>query len=198
MRLIGLTGGIASGKSTIARMLAAKGAVVIDSDQLAREVVKPGEPAHAEVLERFGRDLAGSDGALDRARLGAIVFGDEAARRDLERITHPRIAELTRQRIADAIAHDAPVAVIDVPLLFERDRAGSFEGVLLVYAPEDVLLARAIERDGLDAAAARQRLRAQLPIEEKRTRATWVIDNTGSLADTERQVDRWWAEEIGP
>jgi dephospho-CoA kinase len=197
MRLMGLTGGVASGKSTVARMLADRGAVIIDSDELAREVVRPGEPAHAAILERFGREIAGPDGELDRARLGAIVFADEGARRDLERITHPRIAELSQQRLAEAIAHDAPVTVIDVPLLYEAHREEMFEGVLLVYAPEPVLLSRAIERDGLDAGAARQRMRAQLPIEEKRARATWVIDNSGSLEDTRHQVDDWWAEEIG-
>ena len=108
------------------------------------------------------------------------------------------VAGNSNPRLAEAIAHDAPVTVIDEPLLYEANREDMFEGVLLVYAPADVLLARAMQRDGLDAGAARQRLSAQLPIEEKRARATWVIDNSGTVEDTRQQVNAWWAEEIGP
>ena len=194
VRLIGLTGGIATGKSTVASLLAEHGATVVDSDELAREVVQRGQPALAEIAERFGPDVIAPDGSLDRAAMGAIVFADPEARRDLERITHPRIAELTQERIAAAAARDAGVVVVDVPLLFESKREDMFEGVLLVYAPEEVQIRRLIARDGLDEAAARQRLAAQLPIEEKRSRATWVIDNSGRLDETRRQVDRWWSD----
>jgi dephospho-CoA kinase len=192
MRLIGLTGGIATGKSTVARMLVAHGAIVIDADELAREVVRPGEPALREVAARFGDAVIRSDGSLDRDRLGAIVFADTAARRDLEQITHPRIAELTRDRVATALAGPAPLVAVDIPLLFENGRESMFEGVLLVYAPREVQLQRLRERNALDEEAAEQRLAAQMPIDEKRDRATWVIDNSDGLDATSRDVDTWW------
>jgi dephospho-CoA kinase len=197
MRLIGLTGGIATGKSTVARMLAERGATVIDADELARRVVEPGQPAYAAVVERFGAEVVKPDGTLDRGRLGAVVFADPNARRDLERITHTRIGELMQRRIADAFAHDAPVAVVDIPLLYEATRDDMFEGVLLVYAPRAEQLRRMVSRDGFSEAEATARLDAQLPIESKRNLATWVIDNGGDLRDTERQVAAWWGEEIG-
>jgi dephospho-CoA kinase len=196
MRLIGVTGGIATGKSTVDRMLEAHGAVVIDADELAREVVLAGEPALDEVAARFGRELILPDGTLDRTRLGAIVFADPDARRDLERITHPRILELMQERVAAALAGPAPLVAVDVPLLFENAREGMFEGVLLVYAPREVQLRRLHERNGLDESAALQRLAAQLPIDEKRARATWVIENTDGLEATQRAVDRWWETSV--
>jgi dephospho-CoA kinase len=196
MRLIGVTGGIATGKSTVDAMLAARGAVVIDADELAREVVRPGEPALAEVAGRFGQDMLQADGTLDRARLGAVVFADPDARRDLEGITHPRIAALTQGRVAAALAGTAPLVAVDIPLLYENGREPMFEGVLLVYAPEAVQLRRLRDRNGLDDAAAAQRLAAQLPIEEKRARATWVIDNSGDIEATARAVDRWWEATV--
>jgi dephospho-CoA kinase len=196
MRLIGVTGGIATGKSTVDAMLAARGAVVIDADELAREVVRPGEPALAEVAARFGQDMLQADGTLDRARLGAVVFADPDARRDLEGITHPRIAALTQGRVAAALAGTAPLVAVDIPLLYENGREPMFEGVLLVYAPEAVQLRRLRDRNGLDDAAAAQRLAAQLPIEEKRARATWVIDNSGDIEATARAVDRWWEATV--
>jgi dephospho-CoA kinase len=192
MRLIGLTGGIATGKSTVNGMLATHGAAVIDADELAREAVRPGEPTLERVAERFGAGIMQPDGSLDRARLGAIVFADPTARRDLEAITHPRILELMQERIAAAMAGDSPLVVVDIPLLFENGRETMFEGVLLVYAPADVQVRRLHERNHLDDAAARQRISAQLPIDEKRARATWVIDNGGDLDATQREVDAWW------
>ncbi|MBV9525134.1 MAG: dephospho-CoA kinase, partial [Candidatus Dormibacteraeota bacterium] len=190
------TGGIATGKSTVAAMLQRLGATVIDSDLLAREVVEPGRPGYDAVVRRFGEGMLNADGSLDRARLGALVFDDPDARRDLERITHARIAELMQQRIAEAFARDAPVVVVDIPLLYEAKREDMFEGVLLVYAPRDVQMRRMGERNGLSADDAAKRLEAQLPIDEKRERATWVIDNSAGAASTEEQVRRWWAEEI--
>jgi dephospho-CoA kinase len=198
MRLIGLTGGIATGKSTVARMLAARGATVIDADELAREVVRPGEPALNAIVERFGTDVLQADGTLDRPRLGVIVFADADARHDLDRITHPRIAELTRERIAAALDSEAPLVVVDIPLLFENARESMFEGVLVVHAPETIQVERMRDRNGLDGAAARQRLAAQLPIDEKRARATWVIDNSGDADATERAVAAWWNLVVSP
>jgi dephospho-CoA kinase len=196
MRLIGVTGGIATGKSTVDRMLEAHGAVVIDADELAREVVGAGEPALDEVAARFGRELILPDGTLDRSGLGAIVFADPEARRDLERITHPRILALMQERVAAALAGPAPLVAVDIPLLFENAREGLFEGVLLVYAPREIQLRRLHERNGLDETAALQRLAAQLPIDEKRERATWVIENTDGLEATQRAVDRWWESAV--
>jgi len=196
MRLIGLTGGIATGKSTVDRMLEAHGATVIDADELAREAVRPGEATLERVIERFGEDVSAADGSLDRRRLGKIVFADSDARHDLERITHPRIIELTQERIAGALAGAAPLVVVDIPLLFENAREGMFEGVLLVYAPPDVQVQRLRERNDLDETAARQRLAAQLPVAEKRARATWIIDNSGEDDATQRQVDAWWDANV--
>jgi dephospho-CoA kinase len=197
MRLIGLTGGIATGKSEVARMLAARGATIIDADELAREVVRPGQPALAQIVERFGAQMLNDDGTLDRTGLAKVVFAEPQARADLERITHGRIGELIQQRIAAAFAHDAHLVVVDIPLLFESRRADMFEGTLLVYAPRDVQLQRLMSRDGITREEAEQRLEAQLPIDEKRARASWVIDNGGDVADTEQQLTAWWAEEIG-
>ncbi|MGA7987460.1 MAG: dephospho-CoA kinase [Candidatus Dormiibacterota bacterium] len=198
MRLIGLTGGIATGKTTVDRMLVARGATVIDADDLAREAVRPGEPALDAIVERFGKDVLQSDGSLDRGRLGAIVFADADARHDLDRITHPRIAELMRERIAAALDGEAPLVVVDIPLLFENARENMFEGVLVVYAPVDVQIERLRERNGLGEAVALQRLAAQLPIDEKRARATWVIDNSGGMDATERAVAAWWDLVVSP
>jgi len=196
MRLIGLTGGIATGKSTVDRMLAARGATVIDADELAREAVRPGEPTLDRVVERFGEEILNSDGSLDRGRLGKIVFAASDARHDLERITHPRIIELTQERIDAALSGTAPLVVVDIPLLFENAREGMFDGVLLVYAPPDVQVRRLQERNHLDETAARQRLAAQLPIDDKRARATWVIDNSGDEAAVQSAVDAWWDANV--
>lgn len=196
MRLIGLTGGIATGKSTVDRMLAARGATVIDADEMAREAVRPGEPTLDRVVERFGADILTPDGSLDRGRLGRIVFADSDARHDLERITHPRIIELTQERIATALSGTAPLVVVDIPLLFENDREGMFEGVLLVYAPPDVQVRRLQERNHLDEPAARQRLAAQLPIDDKRARASWIIDNSADEGTTRHAVDAWWEANV--
>jgi len=197
MRLLGLTGGIGSGKSTVAGMLAARGAAVIDADLLAREVVEPGTPALAEIAAEFGPSVLQPDGSLDRAALGAIVFADDARRLRLNAITHPRVGELMGRRVAAALASPAPLVVVDVPLLFEGERQGTFEGVMLVWVPAAVQLQRLVERDGWSEDEARQRIAAQMPIDDKRALATWVIDNSASIADTERQVEDWWRSQLG-
>jgi len=196
MRLIGLTGGIGSGKSTVARMLAGRGAALVDADLLAREVVEPGTPALAEIAAEFGPGVILADGRLDRTALGEMVFGDAARRERLNQITHPRVGSLMQERIAAALQSSAPLVVVDIPLLFETARQGLFEGVMLVWTPPQAQLTRLVVRDGWDEDEARQRVAAQMPIDEKRALATWVIDNSGSLADTERQVDAWWREHV--
>jgi dephospho-CoA kinase len=194
MRLIGLTGGIASGKSTVAAMLVDRGAAVIDADVLAREVLRPGTSGFDEAVARFGRTILDRSGAIDRDALGALVFADPGLRAALEGITHPRINELMRERILEALQTTAPLVVADIPLLFERKREGDFDGTLLVYAPAIVQLQRLRQRSGLDDASARHRLAAQLPIDSKRERATWVIDNGGGRDATAAQLERWWRE----
>jgi len=196
MRVIGLTGGIATGKSTVAAMLARRGALLVDADRLAREVVEPGRPALAEIAAEYGAGVIAPDGGLDRTALGAIVFADPERRRRLEAITHPRISALMRDRIAEAVAAGPPLVVVDIPLLFEKGRSGLVEGVLLVYADEATQLRRLVERNQLDEDEARRRIAAQMPVERKRELATWVIDNRGDLAATERQVEAWWAEVV--
>ena len=196
MRLIGLTGGIGSGKSTVARMLVGRGAALVDADLLAREVVEPGTPALAEIAAEFGPGVILADGRLDRTALGEMVFGDAARRERLNQITHPRVGSLMQERIAAGLQSSAPLVVVDIPLLFETARQGLFEGVMLVWTPPQAQLTRLVVRDGWDEDEARQRVAAQMPIDEKRALATWVIDNSGSLADTERQVDAWWREHV--
>lgn len=197
MRIIGLTGGIATGKSTVAALLAARGAVVVDADAVAREVVAPGTTGLAEVVDAFGPEVVRADGSLDRERLGAIVFADTQQRRRLEAITHPRIREVMAGRIAESLALAPPLVVVDIPLLYESGRDAEFPEVLVVVTDPLTQEHRLRERDGLDEADARQRLSAQLPIEEKRRRATWVIDNSGSREETERQVAAFWESVVG-
>ena len=196
MRLIGLTGGIATGKSTVAAMLAERGAAVVDADALAHEVLVPGAPAFDKVVARFGADVLDHTGAVDRAALGSIVFADPRLRAELEHITHPHIRALMQQRTIEALDSAAPLVVADIPLLFERDRDGAFEGTMLVYAPAATQLQRLRDRDGLDDTSAQRRLVAQLPIDDKRSRATWVIDNAGTRESTAAQVDTWWHEVV--
>ena len=198
MRLIGLTGGIATGKSTVASMLAARGATVVDADVIAHEVLLPGAAAFAEVVARFGDGVLDDSGAIDRALLGGIVFADPELRLELQRITHPRINALMQQRIVAALQSAAPLVVADIPLLFESRRDDAFEGTMLVYARPATQLLRIRERDGLDNIAAQRRLVAQLPIDEKRARATWVIDNEGTRESTAAQVHAWWREVVTP
>ena len=198
MRLIGLTGGIATGKSTVAAMLGGRGAIVVDADRLAREVVEPGRPALAEIAAEYGAGVLAADGSLDRAALGGLVFADADRRRRLEAITHPRISALMAERIAEAVTAAPPLVVVDIPLLFENGRSKMVEGVLVVYADTATQLRRLVDRDGLGDADARRRIAAQMPVEEKRRLATWVIDNRGDLQATRGQVDAWWAAVVGP
>lgn len=190
---IGLTGGIATGKSTVARMLVARGAALVDADRIAREIVEPGQAALARIAERFGDRVIQADGTLDRRMLGTIVFADADERKALEAITHPAIRELMRERIA-ALEAERPdrLVVADIPLLYESGLQHLYEGVMVAYVPREVQRARLIGRDGLSPEEADKRIRAQMDIEEKRRLADYVIDNSGSLADTEAQLDRFW------
>ncbi|HET9050297.1 MAG TPA: dephospho-CoA kinase [Candidatus Dormibacteraeota bacterium] len=196
-RVIALTGGIATGKSTVAALLAGHGAAVVDADAIAREVVEPGQPALAQITAEFA-DALGPDGRLDRSALGAIVFAHAARRRRLEEILHPRITALMAERVAAAVADGAPLVVADVPLLYEGGGQGGYDGVMVAWADADTQLERLMARDGLTRDAAVQRLAAQLPVDEKRARATWVVDNGGSPDATRAQVDAWWRDVMRP
>ena len=188
---VGLTGGIASGKSMVAEELAARGAVIIDADLLAREVVEPGTPALAAIIDRFGPEVV-RDGQLDRARLAQIVFADPLARNDLERIVHPavraRAAELERA------AGDAAVVVHVIPLLVETGQHQGFDLVVTVDADHETQIQRLMLRNGLSRAEAESRIAAQASREDRKRAADVVLDNTGSLAQLREQIDALWAE----
>jgi dephospho-CoA kinase len=188
MNVLGLTGGIGSGKSMVASMFAQLGADVIDADQLAREVVEPGQPALEEIATAFGRDILLPDGRLDRGKLGRIIFADPVARGTLNAITHPRIRERMDAEIT-ARRSGRGVLVVDIPLLYENDRSRAVETVIVVWVDAKTQLRRLQERDGLSVEEARQRIAAQMPLDEKRARADVVIDNSGSRESTRRQVE---------
>ena len=195
MLRIGLTGGIGSGKSTVAALLAARGAQVVDADRIAREVLEPGTPGLAAVVAEFGAGVVGADGALDRAALAAIVFGDPAARARLDGIVHP----LVRARAAEAVAAAPADAVVvqDVPLLVETGQAGSFDLVLVVEADPGTRVARLVGR-GLSAEDARARMASQATDEQRRAVADVVLRNDGDRAALAAAVDRFWDERVRP
>ncbi|WP_423924111.1 dephospho-CoA kinase [Frigoribacterium sp. 2-23] len=186
----GLTGGIAAGKSVVARRMAERGAAVIDADRLAREVVEPGTPGLNAIESRFGSGVIEPDGSLDRAALGRIVFSDEGARRDLESITHPAVRELSQRRMREAVV-GAPerVVVYDVPLLAEARGAGEFDVIVVVHAPSDVRISRLMALRGMTEKEARGRVSAQASDEERLALADAVIDSSGVLEDTLHQAD---------
>ena len=196
MRVIGLTGGIASGKTAVSDRLAARGAAVIDTDLLAREIVEPGEPALAEIAAAFGPRVLLPDGRLDRKAVGAVVFADDAARARLNAITHPRIRERMGARLAALRALPAPplAAVLVVPLLFENGLDRLVDESWVVDVPEAVQRARLVTRDGLTPQEAEARIGAQMPRAEKLARATRVIRNEAGLAELDAEVGRAWRE----
>jgi len=190
--IIGLTGGIATGKSTVAGMLRERGAAIVDADRVAREVVEPGQPALQEIVNRFGPGILNEDGTLNRKKLGEIVFADPARRKELEAVTHPAIRERMRKMIEALRAEDPDrLIVADIPLLFEAGLERQYEYVLLVYVPREIQMRRLMRRDGLTEEEAEKRLAAQMDIEEKKSRADYVIDNSGSPEETARQVERF-------
>jgi dephospho-CoA kinase len=192
-RLVGLTGGIGSGKSTVAGLLRAKGATVVDADEVARAVVEPGQPALAELVERFGDGILDRDGRLDRPKLAEIAFADEDGRKALGEITWPAIGEEFERQIREA--PDDAIVVCDVPLLVESKAAAArpYVAVLVVEAPLDLRLAR-LELRGVPRDDAHRRMAAQATDEERREVATHVLDNGGDLESLSRQVDDVWAD----
>ncbi len=193
--VLGLSGGIGTGKSTVSRLLVSLGVTVVDADAIVHELQAPGAPMLGEIAEAFGSDVIDDQGALDRAALGAIVFRDPEARLRLGRIVHPEVGVTMAARTAKAQAAGAVLIVLDIPLLFEGRRAGTggasalpFDATVLVYAPESAQIERQMSRDGCDRDEALRRIRSQLPIEDKKAMADIVIDNSGDLEETERQV----------
>ncbi len=194
MRHLALTGGIGSGKSTVAQLFADRGATIIDADAISRQLMEPGQPVLAEVVETFGDHLLDSDGRLDRQALADVVFNDEPARQRLNAIVHPAVrAEANTQRQA-AIDADPEHAVIiqDIPLLVETGQADTFDGVIVVDTAQDIRLQRLVESRGMTAEDARARIAAQATDTQRRAVADWIIDNSGSLTETEAQVDSVW------
>ena len=192
---IGLTGGIGSGKSTVSALLAERGAVIVDADRIAREVVEPGTPGLAAVVAEFGESVVGPDGGLDRPALAAVVFADPEARARLDGIVHP----LVRARAAEVVAAAPPDAVLvhDIPLLVETGQAGRYELVLVVQADLDTRVARLVAR-GMTEDDARARIAAQATDEQRAAVADVVLDNSGTREELAAQVDRFWTERVLP
>jgi dephospho-CoA kinase len=194
VRLVGLTGGIATGKSTFAALLRARGVPVVDADALARAAVAPGTPALAEVARTFGPEAIAEDGTLDRRRMAALVFADPEARRRLEAITHPAVRRLVQEETARLAAGGHDLAFYDVPLLFEVGLERDLDSVVVVHAPRSVQQERLARRDGLGPAEADARLAAQMDVEEKAARADFVVENAGSREALGEKADRLLAD----
>jgi dephospho-CoA kinase len=194
MRVIGLTGGIASGKSTAARTLTELGARIVDADRVARDVVAPGQPALAEIVRSFGREMLQANGTLDRKKLGAVVFADPEKLKTLNAITHPRIGLETQARLATLREEGVPVAVYEAALLVENGAHRGLDGLIVVACDEATQLARLVGRDGYTEAEARARIAAQAPMADKIAAATWVVDTSGPLVETRKQLARVWEE----
>lgn len=194
MLKVGLTGNIAAGKSSVARVWRSLGATVIDADELARRAVDPGTPAFAAIAAAWGDQVVEPDGGLDRAALRHIVFADPEARERLESIVHPAVAALREEEYRDAVARGERVVVADIPLLFEVGMADEFDVIVLVDAPEETRLMRLVGDRGLDAEEARRMMAAQMPSELKRARADVVVENTGSFRELERRATEAWNE----
>jgi dephospho-CoA kinase len=189
--LVGLTGGIGSGKSTVARMLEERSAVVFDADLLAREAVEPGTPGHTAVIERFGADVLAPGGELDREALASIVFADPSARRDLEQIVHPEVRRLFAEG-SEAYRDTDRIVVFSAPLLVESGMHTAFEILVVVSATVATQIERLMRQRGLSEPAIRARIDAQAPLEDKAAVADFLVDNEGTLAELESQVERLW------
>lgn len=195
--LIGLTGGIATGKSAVATMLAERGAPVVDADLVSREITRPGSPVLAALVERFGPDILTPEGALDRAELGRRVFQQPAELEALNALTHPAIWKELLAQVAEARAHH-PVVVLMAPLLLEHGADAIVDQVWVVAVHERLQVQRLMERDGFPREEALRRVRSQMPTDEKLARADVVIDNGGTLEGTAAQVEAAWQEWVAP
>ena len=192
MLLIGLTGNIASGKSTVARLLSERGATIIDADVLARRVVEPGMPAFDEIVRRWGRGVVDVDGSLDRDALRRLVFSNHEELEELNRIVHPEVMAFRDRLVNEARQRGDRLVVGDIPLLFERGLVDDFDRIVLVDAPRPVRLERLMRERGLSETEAMDMMTAQMPAELKRARADYVIDNTGTVRELEERVSEVW------
>jgi dephospho-CoA kinase len=190
--VVGLTGNIASGKTTVARLLSERGATIIDADVLARRTVDAGAPAHAAIIQRWGNRVLAPDGSIDREALRHIVFGDPAELEALNNIVHPHVRALRDELIQQARARGDQIVICDIPLLFERGLVDDFDRIVLVDAPRELRLERLVRERKLSHADAMQMITAQMPSELKRARANYVIDNTSTLQALTRQVEEIW------
>ncbi|MCM0582854.1 dephospho-CoA kinase [Weissella diestrammenae] len=186
---LGLTGGIATGKSTIANYLRQKGILVIDADQVARDVVAQGMPALQEIVQKFGADVLMADGTLDRKKLGEIVFNDANRLAELNQIIHPRVHQMMQEKAKKAEMNGAQLIVFEVPLLFETHNALNASPVIVVTTPIDTQIKRLMLRDGLSRIDAQKRLDAQMPMQEKMALADYVIDNGQTVSETYQRID---------
>ncbi len=191
MIVAGLTGGIASGKSTVSALFKAAGAIIIDADDIAHAVVRSGLPAWRTIVDKFGREILQPDGELDRARMAEIIFSDESAKLELNRIVHPHVAAEISRRL-ERIEIDFPdaIVILDIPLMFEAGLEKGLAEIIVVYAPEATQLLRLKSRDNLTDKQALARIKSQMPIEEKKNRATIVIDNSVDKRSTREQVQQ--------
>ncbi len=188
MRIYGLTGGIGSGKSTVAAMFRDEGIPVVDADRIARDVTAPGEYAYLEIVHRFGREILREDGAIDRKKLGDIVFSDPARRAELEAVTHPRIVEGIAYALQNLAAEGHAVAIVEAALIHEKGRGRMFDAVIGIRCERRQQVERLSERDGIPEEKALLRLSAQMDIEAKAGASDYVIDNSGDLSSTRDQV----------
>lgn len=194
MVVLGLTGGVACGKSTVARWLVDRGAVLIDADQIAREMVQPGTPGLADVVQHFGGTMLRPDGTLDRIRLGALVFSDSKALADLNALLHPRIVAAMRRELEGAEAEGVPLVVVDAALLLELGLDTWCSAVIDVEATPELQIERLMARNSLDRKAAEERVAAQWHADQRRARATWTLDNVGTLEELGRKLAAVWHE----
>ena len=192
MHVIGLTGGIGSGKSTVAKLLEDKGAVLLNADLIGHEIYLPGKPAYDDIIEAFGREVIAEDGTIDRKKLGPIVFADPKNLARLNEITHPRIAEAVKERLAELEKQGAAVAVIEAAILFEAGWEILADEVWVTVVDPETAATRAAERGGLDRQQVLERIKSQMTNEERTSRAQVAISTEGTLADTTRRTDDAW------
>ncbi|WP_338470470.1 dephospho-CoA kinase [Niallia sp. XMNu-256] len=186
--IVGLTGGIASGKSTVSNMLKSLGITVIDADIEARQVVEPGEDAYNQIVQHFGNEILLDDGSINRKKLGEIIFNNEGERNVLNRIVHPAVRKRMLEKKETAINHGEMLVVLDIPLLFESELTGLVDKIILVYVDEDVQLERLMKRNQYSESEALARIRSQMPLKDKKQRSDFIIDNNGDIPQTEEQL----------
>lgn len=187
---LGLTGGIATGKTTISNYLKTKGIPVLDADEYARKVVEPGTPGLTDIVNTFGKQVLQSDGSLNRKLLGQIIFNDMTARQKLNDITHPRIQQMMTDELQKLVKGKTPLVILDIPLLLENHNIAGADAIMVVTVPESIQLNRLMQRNNLTKEEAQRRIDAQMPLSEKEKLADFIVDNSGTIANTLTQVDK--------